>query len=98
MNPHHNRRLSAEDPVLVDEVSLSYLLVGVWCAASATRIIQPIFSSTTNAHRHVPHILTQFLNSVECERTSFYSLFFVKQDGAAPFTVNNSMRGSETVW
>ena len=47
MNSQNNSYSSAENPVLIREVSLHDVKVGVWCAISATIIITPFLNPTS---------------------------------------------------
>jgi len=47
-------------PCFFHEVPLHYVMVGVWCATSATRNIGPVFPETTNSQTYVQLILTPF--------------------------------------
>ena len=38
----NNRNWSAENPMLIHKAPLHYVTVGVWCAMSATRILDPL--------------------------------------------------------
>ena len=74
------RHYSADNPILIHDVQLCDVSVGVWCAMSATRIIESFFSpEAIHSHRYVTDILTTL--SRICPNTR-KSVSFSQQDGA----------------
>jgi hypothetical protein len=50
------------------EVPLHYVMVGVWCATSATRIIGPVFPEIRNSHTYIQLIMTLFSEHLSDEK------------------------------
>jgi hypothetical protein len=77
-------------------VPLHDLKVGVWCAISARRIIEPVFvHETINSERYVRLILSPFFDQLTDEEKS-YGHFM--QDNATVHTANNSMVALDEVF
>jgi hypothetical protein len=67
-------------------VTSNYFIVGVWCAMSATRVIQAFsLSEALSTHGYVKHFLTPFLNTVPIMRKER----LLKKNNAATHTVLN---------
>lgn len=65
------------------------MLVGVWCAISAMRIITPIFLlDTTNSKRYSGQIFAPFLENLNDDERGYT---FFQQGGVTNHTACNSM-------
>jgi hypothetical protein len=70
INNQNNRYWSRENPHDVHEVPLHDLKVGVWCAISAWRAIQPMsFHKTINSEHYVRMSLSPFSGQLTDEKS-----------------------------
>jgi hypothetical protein len=83
INSQNNRYWSTENPYAVYEVPLHDLKVGVWCAISVRRTIQPMsFHKTINSERYVRLILSLFFSQLTDEEKLYGH--FVQDNATAP--------------
>ena len=59
-------------------------------------IIRPIFSETSNSHKHIRHILTPCYKHVSYNKRT--CAWLVQEESATPNTANNSIYCSENVF
>ena len=62
MNFQNDWYCYTENPILIHEVPLYQVMVGVWCAMSATKIIGLIVSENKNSQYCVTENLVPFFN------------------------------------
>jgi hypothetical protein len=76
--------------MLIHEVPLHDVQVGVWCASSVPRIIEPIptYPPITNPQQYITHVLTSLF-----EHLSNYERIYdiLQQDSETAHTTNNSI-------
>jgi hypothetical protein len=64
VSSQNNSYWSAEDRIVVHEVTLYDAKFGVWCAISSAIITRHIFSETINSRRYFTHILKMDLGLI----------------------------------
>jgi hypothetical protein len=84
----NNRYWSSQDPHLTHEVLLHPVKAGVWCAASTSTIVGPVFfNETINRERYVQVILGKFFPELT-EEKRLYGWF--QKDPATAHTARMS--------
>jgi hypothetical protein len=80
----NNRYWSPQNPHPTQKLLLCPVKVGVWCAVSARKIVEPVFfKESINCERHVQVILGQFFPQLP-EEERLYGWF--QQDSATAHT------------